>query len=129
MLHVPGFVYIGVPQAARGRADRQVRAAMPGIFALCQGHLPSHPHPAAELLRENKRLIDKSIREIDRERNSLQMQENKLINEMKKNAKNGQMVLSPSTPLAKSSENAASLRSRECVSVVEWALLLEALHA
>jgi predicted transcriptional regulator len=43
-------------------------------------------------LRENKRLIDKSIREIDRERNSLQMQEKKLIEEMKKNAKNGQMV-------------------------------------
>jgi hypothetical protein len=46
----------------------------------------------AELLRENKRLIDKSIREIDRERMSLQNQENKLIMEMKKNAKNGQMV-------------------------------------
>lgn len=46
----------------------------------------------AEMLRENKRLIDKSIRDIDRERNSLQMQERKLIDEMKKNAKNGQMV-------------------------------------
>lgn len=44
------------------------------------------------MLRENKRLIDKSIREIDRERNSLQTQERKLIDEMKKNAKNGQMV-------------------------------------
>lgn len=47
---------------------------------------------ATELLRENKRLIDRSIREIDRERNSLQLQESKLIMEMKKNAKNGQMV-------------------------------------
>lgn len=47
---------------------------------------------SAELLRENKRLIQKSIREIDRERNSLQMQEAKLIMEMKRNAKNGQMV-------------------------------------
>lgn len=46
----------------------------------------------AEMLRENKRLIDKSIREIDRERNSLQTQERKLIDEMKKNAKQGQMV-------------------------------------
>lgn len=46
----------------------------------------------AELLRENKRLIDKSIREIDRERQSLVTQEKKLIDEMKKNAKNGQMV-------------------------------------
>lgn len=48
----------------------------------------------AELLRENKRLIDKSIREIDRERQSLVTQEKKLIDEMKKNAKNGQMVRS-----------------------------------
>lgn len=46
----------------------------------------------AELLRENKRLLDKAIRELDRERNSLQLQEKKLVDEMKKNAKQGQMV-------------------------------------
>lgn len=47
---------------------------------------------AAELLRENKRMIDKSIREIERERQGLQAQEKKLIVEIKKNAKQGQMV-------------------------------------
>lgn len=47
---------------------------------------------SAELLRENKRLLDRAIRELDRERNGLQMQEKKLVDEMKKNAKNGQMV-------------------------------------
>lgn len=45
----------------------------------------------AELLRENKRMLDKSIREIERERQSLQSQEKKLIVEIKKTAKQGQM--------------------------------------
>lgn len=46
-----------------------------------------------ELLRENKRMMDKSIREIERERQGLQNQEKKLIVEIKKSAKQGQMVL------------------------------------
>ncbi|XP_058109712.1 uncharacterized protein LOC131252934 isoform X1 [Magnolia sinica] len=45
-----------------------------------------------ELLRENKRMLDKSIREIERERQGLQTQEKKLILEIKKSAKQGQMV-------------------------------------
>ncbi|GMI89409.1 hypothetical protein like AT2G06530 [Hibiscus trionum] len=45
----------------------------------------------AELLRENKRMLDKSIREIERERQALQNQEKKLIAEIKKTAKQGQM--------------------------------------
>lgn len=45
-----------------------------------------------ELLRENKRMLDKSIREIERERQGLQTQEKKLISEIKKSAKQGQMV-------------------------------------
>ena len=46
----------------------------------------------SELLRENKRMLDKSIREIERERQGLQTQEKKLIAEIKKSAKQGQMV-------------------------------------
>nr|GEU92919.1 vacuolar protein sorting-associated protein 2 homolog 1 [Tanacetum cinerariifolium] len=45
----------------------------------------------AELLRENKRMLDRSIREIERERQGLQTQEKKLIAEIKKSAKQGQM--------------------------------------
>ncbi|KAL0346736.1 UNVERIFIED_CONTAM: Vacuolar protein sorting-associated protein 21 [Sesamum calycinum] len=45
----------------------------------------------AELLRENKRMLDKSVREIERERQGLQTQEKKLIAEIKKSAKQGQM--------------------------------------
>jgi charged multivesicular body protein 2A len=37
-------------------------------------------------------MLDKSIREIERERQGLQVQEKKLINEIKKVAKQGQMV-------------------------------------
>eukprot|EP00897_Mesotaenium_endlicherianum_P004402 jgi/Mesen1/3990/ME000210S03231 len=45
----------------------------------------------AELLRENKRMLDRSIRDIERERMQLQSQEKKLIAEIKKTAKQGQM--------------------------------------
>ncbi|ONK69810.1 uncharacterized protein A4U43_C05F26980 [Asparagus officinalis] len=45
-----------------------------------------------ELLREIKRTLDRSIREIERERQGLQNQEKKLIIEIKKSAKLGQMV-------------------------------------
>jgi len=45
----------------------------------------------SELLRENKRMLDKAIRELDRERTSLQNQDKKLISEIKKAAKEGQM--------------------------------------
>ena len=41
--------------------------------------------------RENKRMLDKSIRELDRERNNLQSQEKKLIADIKKMAKQNQM--------------------------------------
>jgi hypothetical protein len=46
----------------------------------------------AEMLRENKRMIDKAIRELDRERTGLQNQEKKTIVEIKRMAKDGQMV-------------------------------------
>jgi hypothetical protein len=52
---------------------------------------PLGPIPA-ELLRENKRMLDRAIRELDRERMGLQTQEKKLIMEIKKMAKDGQMV-------------------------------------
>lgn len=45
-----------------------------------------------ETLRENKRILDKSIREIDRERTALQAQEKRTMAEMKKLAKAGQEV-------------------------------------
>jgi hypothetical protein len=47
---------------------------------------------SAELLRENKRMLDKAIRELDRERLGLQNQDKKLITEIKKMAKANQMV-------------------------------------
>lgn len=45
----------------------------------------------AELLRENKRMIDRAIRDLDRERMGLQAQEKKTVGEIKKMAKEGQM--------------------------------------
>ena len=46
----------------------------------------------AELLRENKRNLDKAIRELDRERMGLQNQEKRTVIDIKKMAKEGQMV-------------------------------------
>jgi charged multivesicular body protein 2A len=46
----------------------------------------------ADLLRENKRTLDKAIRELDRERTSLQQQEKKLVGEIKQMAKQNQMA-------------------------------------
>eukprot|EP00775_Hariotina_reticulata_P011251 gene11251-11400_t len=45
----------------------------------------------AEMLRENKRMLDRAIRELDRERMGLQNQEKKTVAEIKKMAKEGQM--------------------------------------
>ena len=47
----------------------------------------------AEQLRENKRMIDRAIRDLDRERAKFEAQEKKTVAEMKKLAKAGQKVL------------------------------------
>merc|ERR1712014_431858 len=53
-----------------------------------QTHKPKTP---AELIRENKRMIDRAIREMDRERVEMEQQEKKVIADIKKTAKTGQM--------------------------------------
>lgn len=45
-----------------------------------------------EQLRENKRMLNRAIRELDRERTNLQAQEKKITMEIKKMAKEGQTV-------------------------------------
>ncbi|KAJ9513752.1 hypothetical protein QJQ45_015504 [Haematococcus lacustris] len=47
---------------------------------------------SADLLRENKRMLDKAIRELDRERMGLQNQDKKIVADIKKMAKEGQMA-------------------------------------
>ena len=44
-----------------------------------------------EMIRENKRMIDRAIREMDRERVKMEQQEKKVIADIKKTAKTGQM--------------------------------------
>lgn len=44
-----------------------------------------------EILRENKRAIDRAIRELEREKGRMEQQEVKLVNEIRKNAKSNQM--------------------------------------
>ncbi|KAK6011194.1 SNF7 family protein, partial [Ostertagia ostertagi] len=45
----------------------------------------------AELLRQNQRALNKAIRELDREKSRMEMQEKKVIAEIKKMAKQNQM--------------------------------------
>lgn len=46
----------------------------------------------AEQLRENKRMLDRAIRELDRERAKIEAQEKKTVADMKKAARAGQQV-------------------------------------
>lgn len=46
----------------------------------------------AEMLRQNQRALNKAMRELDRERSRLEMQEKKIIAEIKKMARMGQVV-------------------------------------
>lgn len=50
-------------------------------------------------MRENKRLLDRSIRELERERMTVENQVKKTMAEMKKMAKAGQDVLTLSYPI------------------------------
>ena len=47
--------------------------------------------PLKEVLRENKRMINRAVRELDRERAALEREEKRLTMEIKKMAKEGQM--------------------------------------
>jgi len=45
-----------------------------------------------EMLRKNKRALDKAIRDLDREKARMEQQEKRIIVDIKKMAKEGQMV-------------------------------------
>ena len=78
--------------SSRRKKPLKVQLQVSNLTKAYNGGLILTPRPISELLRENKRMLDKSIRELDRERVGLQNQEKKLILEIKKAAKQGQMV-------------------------------------
>jgi charged multivesicular body protein 2A len=45
-----------------------------------------------EMLRKNQRALNKAMRDLDRERSRMEQQEKKIIADIKKMAKEGQMV-------------------------------------
>jgi len=55
------------------------------------GNVLGKDKPLKEVLRENKRMINRAIRELDREKTSLEREEKRLTIEIKKAAKEGQM--------------------------------------
>lgn len=56
-----------------------------------------------ELLRQNQRALNRAMRELDRERQKLETQEKKIIADIKKMAKQGQMVSSAGCGLGRRS--------------------------
>eukprot|EP00611_Tribonema_gayanum_P015105 TRINITY_DN2689_c1_g1_i1.p2 TRINITY_DN2689_c1_g1~~TRINITY_DN2689_c1_g1_i1.p2 ORF type:complete len:248 (-),score=128.71 TRINITY_DN2689_c1_g1_i1:416-1159(-) len=55
------------------------------------GNVMGKKKPLKEIMRENKRTINRAIRELDREKTNLEKQEKKIISEMKKAAAANQM--------------------------------------
>jgi hypothetical protein len=54
--------------------------------------------PLKEIIRENQRMIKKAVRELEKETTNLKRNETKLIADIKKMAKQGQMVCTVSSP-------------------------------
>lgn len=52
-----------------------------------------------EMLRKNQRALNKAMRDLDREKVRMEQQEKKIIADIKKLAKDGQMVISLSLSL------------------------------
>ena len=60
------------------------------------GNLFAPEKPLKEIIRENQRMLKKSIRELEKEIRTLETNEKKLIADIKKSAKANQMVSSVS---------------------------------
>lgn len=56
------------------------------------GNVFGRDKPLKEVLRENKRMINKAVRELDREKNALEREEKRLTMDIKKAAKEQQMA-------------------------------------
>ena len=55
------------------------------------GNVFGKEKPLKEVLRENKRTINRAVRELDREKTGLEREEKRIIMEIKQAAKNQQM--------------------------------------
>ena len=63
-------------------------------YIVAGASLGSKPVPLKDQIRENKRSLDRAIREIDRERLKLERQQTRIQNDIRKAAKTGQQVSS-----------------------------------
>ena len=67
-------------------SERSVETKMPLEFLFGKKKTPE------EMLRQNQRALTKAMRDLDRERSKMEQQEKKVIADIKKMAKQGQMV-------------------------------------
>lgn len=62
------------------------------VYSLKMEWLFGHRMTPDEMLRKNQRALNKAMRDLDRERLKMEQQEKKIIADIKKLAKDGQMV-------------------------------------
>lgn len=69
-----------------------VNQSMTGFLSKQMDFLFGRRKTPEEMLRQNQRALNRAMRELDRERMKLEQQEKKIIADIKKMAKQGQMV-------------------------------------
>jgi hypothetical protein len=82
-------------QASKDNLDSLFRSFLLRInhhSPIIMGAVFGKEKPLKEIMRENKRTINRAIRELDREKNGLEREEKRLTMEIKKAAKDQQMA-------------------------------------
>jgi charged multivesicular body protein 2A len=91
------------------------------------GNILGKDKPLKEVLRENKRMINRAIRELDREKMGLEREEKRLTMEIKKAAKENQMsaVKIMAKDLVRTRQHIAKfIEMRRYVEVVQFSMSL-----
>lgn len=80
------------PRARRSERERiKLTIAVGSAHTRTMGQIFGKEKPLKEVLRENKRMINRAVRELDREKAALEREEKRLQIEIKKAAKENQM--------------------------------------
>lgn len=82
------------------------------------GNVFGRDKPLKEVLRENKRMISRAVRELDREKVSLEREEKRLTMEIKKAAKEQQMASVKIMAKVRIKSTGSDFRSRSTYSIL-----------
>jgi RNA polymerase-interacting CarD/CdnL/TRCF family regulator len=74
------------------KQNNEIREGQVLVRAKFMGNLFAPEKPLKEVIRENQRLLKKSVRELEKEIKALESNEKKLVADIRKSAKANQMV-------------------------------------